>query len=56
MIIVAEPTISPEGLSRAQRNGEACVVCDKRWPRPERRIGRFPDGRPAMTCPECAPA
>lgn len=55
MIAVAERTISPEGLSRAQRNGDACAVCDKRWPRPSRRIGKFPNGRSAMACPECAP-
>ncbi|GAA1532495.1 hypothetical protein GCM10009678_13510 [Actinomadura kijaniata] len=50
------PTFDPAGLSGPQRRGTACVVCDKRWPRPDVRIGRLPDGSPAYSCADCAPA
>ena len=32
-------TFDPEGLSCAQREGDACVVCHKKWPRPRIRVG-----------------
>lgn len=47
-------TFDPEGLSPAQRAGEVCVVCHKRWPRPRVRVGRLPDSAPVLACHECA--
>jgi hypothetical protein len=49
-------TFDAEGMSQAQREGEACVVCNKRWPRPRVRVGRFPDDMTAMSCADCAEA
>ncbi|MCA2227198.1 hypothetical protein LDL49_39005 [Nonomuraea sp. NEAU-L178] len=49
-------TFDPDGLSRAQLEGEACVVCHKRWPRPRARVGRFPDDSPVLACADCAEA
>ncbi|MEU4228441.1 hypothetical protein AB0F17_29450 [Nonomuraea sp. NPDC026600] len=49
-------TFDPDGLSCAQLDGDACVVCHKRWPRPRVRVGRFPDDAPAMACADCAEA
>lgn len=46
--------IDPAGMSRAKLAGRACAVCDKRWPRPQRVVGVWPDGRPAKLCPDCA--
>ncbi|TYB43376.1 hypothetical protein [Actinomadura chibensis] len=51
-----EPTVDPRGLSMAQRFGEACVVCRKKWPRPRVRVGRLPDSTGVFACDECAPA
>jgi hypothetical protein len=48
--------ISPEGLSRAQRDGDACVSCRKVFPRPTVRVGRLPSGGALYACPECVPA
>jgi len=45
----------PTGMDDAQLNGWACAACGKRWPRPSEEIGRWPDGRPVRTCPECVP-
>ncbi|MEV4092904.1 hypothetical protein [Streptosporangium saharense] len=49
-------TFDPEGLSRAQCEGDACVTCHKRWPRPRVRIGRLPDDSPLFACDDCAGA
>ncbi|MEU7862636.1 hypothetical protein [Nonomuraea sp. NPDC049141] len=49
-------TFDPDGLSCAQLDGDACVVCHKRWPRPRVRVGRFPDDAPVMACADCAEA
>ncbi|MEV6862208.1 hypothetical protein AB0M44_14570 [Streptosporangium subroseum] len=49
-------TFDPEGLSRTQCEGDACVACHKKWPRPRIRIGRLPDDRALFACPECADA
>ncbi|MFC4050964.1 hypothetical protein ACFOY4_14840 [Actinomadura syzygii] len=51
-----EPTMDPRGLSTAQRFGEACVVCRRKWPRPRVRVGRLPDSTGVFACEECAPA
>ena len=51
-----EPTVDPGGLTAAQRLGDACVVCRKRWPRPRVRVGRLPDSTGVFACDECAPA
>ncbi|TDC68146.1 hypothetical protein E1200_12560 [Actinomadura sp. GC306] len=51
-----EPTVDPGGLSTAQRLGDACVGCRKRWPRPRVRVGRLPDSTGVFACEECAPA
>ncbi|QYC39477.1 hypothetical protein Nocox_09285 [Nonomuraea coxensis DSM 45129] len=49
-------TFDPEGLSWAQREGDACVVCHKRWPRPRARVGRLPEGSAVLACADCAEA
>lgn len=49
-------TFDSEGLSRAQRDGDACVVCHKKWPRPRVRVGRFPDNTAVLACHECSEA
>jgi hypothetical protein len=49
-------TFDPEGLSFAQRDGDACVVCHKRWPRPRVHVGRLPDSSRVLACPDCAEA
>jgi hypothetical protein len=49
-------TFDPEGLSWAQREGDACVVCQKRWPRPRAHVGRFPDDSAVRACVDCADA
>ncbi|GAA3689800.1 hypothetical protein GCM10022224_063980 [Nonomuraea antimicrobica] len=49
-------TFDPEGLSGAQRDGDACVVCHKRWPRPRVRVGRLPDDSAVLACADCADA
>lgn len=51
-----EPTVDLVGLSAAQRMGDACVVCRKKWPRPRVRVGRLPDSTGVFACDECAPA
>ncbi|SDQ99055.1 hypothetical protein [Thermostaphylospora chromogena] len=47
-------TFDPEGLSPAQREGEVCVICHRRWPRPRVRVGRLPDSATVLACHECA--
>ncbi|MEV1172995.1 hypothetical protein [Nonomuraea sp. NPDC049784] len=49
-------TFDPEGLTLAQRDGDACVVCQKRWPRPRVRVGRLPDNSAVLACGDCAEA
>ncbi|SEF53737.1 hypothetical protein SAMN05444920_10117 [Nonomuraea solani] len=49
-------TFDPEGLTSAQREGDACVVCHKRWPRPRVRVGRLPDDSAVLACGDCAEA
>ncbi|WP_433253658.1 hypothetical protein ACQPYK_10660 [Streptosporangium sp. CA-135522] len=49
-------TFDPEGLTPTQREGDACVACHKKWPRPRIRIGRLPDDGALYACPECADA
>ncbi|MCP9971195.1 hypothetical protein LUX57_43735 [Actinomadura madurae] len=51
-----EPIVDQGGLSRAQRLGDACVVCRKCWPRPRVRVGRLPDSSGVFACDDCAPA
>lgn len=48
------PVIDPADLNAAQRSGAACVVCDKRWPRPRRQAGTVPGGARVNSCEECA--
>lgn len=49
-------TFDPEGLTTAQRDGDACVVCHKRWPRPRVRVGRLPDDSAVLACADCSEA
>lgn len=51
-----EPTFDPTTLTTAQRDGEACAVCRKKWPRPRHRVGRLPDSSGVFACDDCAPA
>nr|WP_084265524.1 hypothetical protein [Actinomadura macra] len=51
-----EPTVDPDALTDAQRTGDACVVCRKKWPRPRIRVGRLPDASGVFACDDCAPA
>jgi hypothetical protein len=50
-----ELVFDPGALNAAQRAGDGCVVCGKRWPRPNVRVGCLPDGTAVYACPECAP-
>ncbi|GLW08406.1 hypothetical protein Misp01_35360 [Microtetraspora sp. NBRC 13810] len=49
-------TFDPEGLTGAQRDGDACVVCHKKWPRPRIRVGTLPNRARVFACPDCAEA
>jgi hypothetical protein len=51
-----EPRFDPGALTAAQCQGDACVVCHKKWPRPRARVGLLPDGRRVLACDDCAPA
>ncbi|WP_037559923.1 hypothetical protein [Spirillospora albida] len=51
-----ELLIDPACLDERQRDGDACAVCSKAWPRPVVRVGRLPDDRGVYACPECATA
>ena len=51
-----EFTFDPGVLTVAQRYGDACVVCHKKWPRPRVRVGFLPDGSRVLACTDCAPA
>jgi hypothetical protein len=44
----------PAALPAAARDGQACVACGKRWPRPRAAAGRLPDGARVYACEECA--
>jgi hypothetical protein len=48
------PLIDATELTRAQRDGGACVSCRKRLPRPTVRVGRLATGEVLYCCPECA--
>lgn len=43
----------PAELTVAQRAGDACVSCRKRWPRPRCRVGVLPDRDPVYACRTC---
>jgi hypothetical protein len=47
------PLIDAAGLTRAQRDGHACVSCRKRWPRPTIPVGRTGTGAVLYRCPDC---
>ncbi|GII89784.1 hypothetical protein [Sinosporangium siamense] len=47
-------TFDPGHLTSAQRDGDACVVCHKKWPRPRVRVGRLPSSAYVLACHECA--
>ncbi|WP_214106301.1 hypothetical protein [Acrocarpospora catenulata] len=49
-------TFDPVGLTSTQRDGDACVVCHKKWPRPRVRVGCLPNSAPVMACDDCAEA
>ena len=49
-------TFDPAGLTAIQREGDACVVCHKKWPRPRIKVGRLPDNAPVHACEDCAEA
>ncbi|WP_018657173.1 hypothetical protein [Actinomadura flavalba] len=51
-----EVLFDPAGLNRAQRAGRACVVCGKRWPAPQVRVGRVAGGEGVYACVDDAPA
>ncbi|MCC5578705.1 hypothetical protein IMZ11_24050 [Microtetraspora sp. AC03309] len=50
------PTFDPAGLTATQLDGDACVVCHKKWPRPRVLVGRLPDDAPVHACDDCAEA
>jgi hypothetical protein len=49
-------TFDPGCLTSAQRHGDACVVCHKKWPRPRIHVGALPSGQTVFACEDCAPA
>lgn len=49
------PTYDPTALTIVQRQGGACVVCHKKWPRPRVRAGQVPGGMAVYACDDCAP-
>ncbi|MBP2702870.1 hypothetical protein JOL79_03515 [Microbispora sp. RL4-1S] len=49
-------TFDPDGLTMTQRDGDACVVCHKKWPRPRVKVGTLPDSAPVHACDDCAEA
>jgi hypothetical protein len=52
------PVIDPQSMTRAQLAGLRCAVpnCGRLLAPPAYEVGRLPDGRPVLACPECAPA
>jgi RNase P subunit RPR2 len=53
----AVPVIDPRSLTLAQLSGRRCAVpnCRRLLTSPAHQVGRLPDGRPVLACPECAP-
>ena len=53
----AVPVIDPRSLTPAQLAGRRCAVpnCGRLLAPPAYEVGRLPDGRPVLACPECAP-
>lgn len=51
-----ELVFDPDVLSAAQRDGDACVACHCKWPRPRGRVGCLPNGSGVFACADCAPA
>jgi hypothetical protein len=49
----ALPLISADGLTVAQRKGNSCASCRKKFPRPSVAAGITTAGEVLMTCPEC---
>jgi hypothetical protein len=49
-------TFDPAGLTPVQREGDACVVCHKKWPRPRVKVGLLPNNAPVHACDDCAEA
>ena len=51
------PVIDPRSMTRAQLAGRRCAVpnCGRLLAPPAYEVGRLPDGRPVLACPECAP-
>lgn len=46
----------PAPLNGAQRRGDQCVTCSRRWPRPQVPVGRVPDGTEVRACADCGPS
>lgn len=44
--------VDPRGCNPVQLADDACYLCGKRWPRPSVFYGSFPDGAPALVCPD----
>lgn len=49
------PVFDPAPLNGAQRRGDQCVTCSRKWPRPQVPVGRIPDGTGVRACTDCAP-
>jgi hypothetical protein len=51
------PVIDPRSLTHAQLAGRRCAVpnCRRLLAPPAYAVGRLPDGRPVLACPQCAP-
>jgi hypothetical protein len=49
----ALPLITADGLTAAQRKGNSCASCRKKFPRPSVPAGITPAGEILMTCREC---
>ena len=47
------PLLDAAGLTAAQRAGEACVSCHKKWPRPSVPAAHLADGRVLYRCDDC---
>lgn len=50
-----EIVLDPAPMTGAQRAGDACVVCFKKWPRPQIPVGIIPNGDTVRACAECGP-
>ena len=49
----ALPLITADGLTVAQRKGNSCASCRKKFPHPSVPAGITPAGEILMTCQEC---